>query len=265
MGYTWGGLGNNEHGFVAPINPVVHTSRTVLGYDLAAAPSPTSNYEVLEENSHVDYDKQIKDMVANVVPNDSIVALKSKSVEEKTEASSHPHKKKLPKNQHYWWISSPTFRSLQKRHERMNRGPVSTIKIVCGWINGWSWFHLNQCLKTSYCHAASIVHCWLPFFPQLCFKGGDLLAMKTIDSPSFQNCVLGGLVRWWQVFLFFLCWQLSSFVFDQCDGDNVQKPSRVFLYDIWVKFVILVRPHCLFVGWWCCFCLKPLCWFFTNT
>jgi len=68
MGYTRGGLGKNGQGIVAPINPVVQTSRAGSGCDLASASSPPSNYEVLEANVPVHCDKHIDDMVGNVIP-----------------------------------------------------------------------------------------------------------------------------------------------------------------------------------------------------
>jgi hypothetical protein len=43
------------------------------------------------------------------------------------------------------------FRYLQKRYERKNHGPILTTGIECGWIDEWSWVHLNQCLNSSYC------------------------------------------------------------------------------------------------------------------
>lgn len=152
MGYTGGGLGKNGQGIVAPINPVVHTSRVGLEYDLVAASSPTSNCEVLEENSSFNCDKHIADMVVNVIPNENVVT-------PKFELSVHPHQKKLSKHQHYWSISSPIFRSLHKIRETMNCGPVPTIKIVRGWVDGWSCSQFNQCFHISYRHVASIVRC----------------------------------------------------------------------------------------------------------
>lgn len=155
MGYI-GGLGKNGQGIFAPINPIVQTSRVGLQYDPTTASSPTSNSKVLEENSP---DKYIDDMDANVILDENVVASNFAFEKTKNELYAHPNQKKIPKNQHYWSISSSSFRSLQKRRERMNYGPFPTIMVDCGWIDEWSWPHLNQCLKNSYHCLALIVHC----------------------------------------------------------------------------------------------------------
>lgn len=96
---------------------------------------------ILKENAPLDCDKQIDDMVVYVIPNESVDALNFEYVETKIEPCPHPHKKKLPKHHHSWSHISPSLRLLQKRCERLNSGPMSTIKIVFGWIDGWSWHH----------------------------------------------------------------------------------------------------------------------------
>ncbi len=77
-------------------------------------------------------------MVVDVILNDSVVALKFESVEINTEPCPHTHKKKLPKHHHSWSHSSPSLTLLQKIRERLNHGTMSTIKIIFGWIDGWS-------------------------------------------------------------------------------------------------------------------------------
>jgi hypothetical protein len=64
----------------------------------------------------------------------------------------HPHKnqRNLPRNQYSWKNGNYAFRTLQKRHERQNHGPMSPTRIDCGWIDEWSWNNLNRCLRTSY-------------------------------------------------------------------------------------------------------------------
>ena len=104
---------------------------------------------MLEENVCSDCDKHIKDMVVDAFPNDYVVILNSESIEANTKSSIHPHHKKLPKHHHSWSITSLALNSLQKRRERMNRGPIPTIRMDCGWIGGWSWHYLNSCLQNS--------------------------------------------------------------------------------------------------------------------
>ena len=51
MGYIRVGLGKNGQGVVSPINPIVKTSRSRIGYDHATASSPTTNCELFwDEN-----------------------------------------------------------------------------------------------------------------------------------------------------------------------------------------------------------------------
>jgi hypothetical protein len=49
------------------------------------------------------------------------------------------------------------FRSLQKRRERHNCGPMTTTRIDFGSIDKWSWNHLTRCLRTSYHFVSSVV------------------------------------------------------------------------------------------------------------
>lgn len=48
------------------------------------------------------------------------------------------NKRAFPKNRNSWNSGNPAFRYLQKRHERMNCGPVPTIRIDCAWSDEWS-------------------------------------------------------------------------------------------------------------------------------
>ena len=135
MGYTIGGLRKNGKGSFSRINHVVQTSRVALAYDLVVSSSPTTNCEIIEESSPVNCDKHVDFMATNVIPNENFVAPNIES-KKNNELSAHPHQKKLPKHHHSWSITSLAFRSLQKICERINHGPMSTIKIVCVWANG---------------------------------------------------------------------------------------------------------------------------------
>ena len=108
--------------------------------------------EMLVEHAPIDCDKQNDDMASNIISYDIVAIHIFESTEPKTDPCQNPHKdqRKSPTHQNSLSHSSLVFRSLQRRHERMNYGPIPTISFDCGWINGWSCNNLNNCSHTSY-------------------------------------------------------------------------------------------------------------------
>jgi hypothetical protein len=167
--------------------------RTSLGYDVVVASLPTPallqpgkfyllqvefRLGFLEEQPIVDCAEHIDELhvphmpeFEHVVTDDIVVDMSGCSTHvseldpEPTSSSSntkkyvpyhHPHHKNRRNGNH-------AFRYLQKRHENINCGPVSTTRIDCGWIDGWSWNHLTICLRTSYRCVSSVVQsCNIP-------------------------------------------------------------------------------------------------------
>jgi hypothetical protein len=168
MGYTRGGLGKNGQGIVSPIMPEMLPPRTGLGYDVVVSSFPTpslaTNREVLFIAGGVQTDfpveqstiEPVDEMVVpdipdskNIVVDDIVVDIPGCSTLESTPdpepiSLDQPNITFVPYHHpHHRKNGNHAFRSLQKRRERQNCGPCSTTRIDYGWIDEWSWAHLN--------------------------------------------------------------------------------------------------------------------------
>jgi hypothetical protein len=161
MGYTIGGLGKNGQGIVSPLMPKIKSPRIGLVYDVVVASLPilslATNKEVLfvtggVQNNFI-VEKSTKYIDEMVVPNmpeaveiivdDTVVDILGCYTPESTPNPNpialdhptqnlvcyrHPHDRNRRNDTH-------DLKSLQKRRERQNPGPISTTRLYCGWID----------------------------------------------------------------------------------------------------------------------------------
>jgi hypothetical protein len=180
MGYIGGGLGKNGHGIFSPIVPEMLPPIISLGFDVVSS-FPTL---YLDEKREVLF-------IAGGVQTNFLVEKSTKSTNEMffhhmlevedifvdeivvdisgcytPESTPNPNPISLdylahncmPYNHaHHRKNGNHVFNTLQKRCERKNYGTIPTIRTECGWIDEWSWVHLNICLNISYCCVLSIV------------------------------------------------------------------------------------------------------------